>query len=291
MDLATIVKLLTFVGLVAIMLAMGLKVRIDDVATSLKKPGPLALCLVANFVLVPAVTVGLLYLFNPDPDVWMGFLILAVCPGAPVGPPFAAIAKGDVPSAIGEMVILAGLSAFLSPALLSGLSAGLMPDANLHFDYLAIVQTLLVGQMLPLVIGVGIHRWLPDIASRLAKPIGMLANVLLLGVVALVLVNEYESLAIIRTSGWLAMAVLLAASLAIGWLCGGPHKASRKSLAVTTSARNAAVALVIASKNFADTRAVTAVIAYSLVSIFGTLACAFWFATLTSSAERGRGEG
>ena len=39
-----------------------------------------------------------------------------------MGPTFTAIAKGDVPAATGLMVILAGLSAFLSPALLGVLT-------------------------------------------------------------------------------------------------------------------------------------------------------------------------
>ena len=55
----------------------------------------------------------------------VGFLVLAVCPGAPVGPPITAVARGECALAIGMMVILAGLSALLSPALLSVL---LSPD-------------------------------------------------------------------------------------------------------------------------------------------------------------------
>jgi BASS family bile acid:Na+ symporter len=67
------------------------------------------------------------------------------------------------------------------------------------------------------------------------------------------------------------MSLLLLASVAIGWLCGGTDVAIRKALAVTTAARNAAVGLVIVTSNFAGTPAVTAVVAYALVSILGTL--------------------
>ena len=70
------------------------------------------------------------------------------------------------------------------------------------------------------------------------------------------------------------MTLLLFASLSIWWLCGGPAPTTRRTLAVTTGVRNAAVGKVIVSANFAGTPAVTAVVAYALVSIFGTLACA-----------------
>ena len=53
-----------------------------------------------------------------DPGVAAGFLVLAVCPGAPFGPAVAAVARGDVASATGLMVVLAGSSALAAPLLL-----------------------------------------------------------------------------------------------------------------------------------------------------------------------------
>ena len=55
----------------------------------------LALAALANYVCVPAAAVGLLLLFRAQPMIAAGFLITAVCPGAPYGPPFTAIAKGN----------------------------------------------------------------------------------------------------------------------------------------------------------------------------------------------------
>jgi BASS family bile acid:Na+ symporter len=272
---------LTVSGLVAIMLSMGLKVTFGEVLASVRNLRLTVLGLVANFALVPIVTIGLLYLFKANPMVSAGFLVLAVCPGAPVGPPFATIAKGDVPFAIGQMVILAGVSALLSPALLSILLTQILPASDLEIDYVAIVRTLLIAQLLPLGIGLGVHHWMPRFTDRINKPLGLIANVLLLSAVTLVLVKEYQTLGLIRTRGWFGMLLLLVASLSVGWLCGGPGQETRKSLSVTTGARNAAVALVIASKNFADTPAVTAVVADAMISIFGTLGCALLFARIS----------
>jgi BASS family bile acid:Na+ symporter len=280
MNLASLANLLTVGGLAAIMLSMGLTVKFEEVTASFRKLRLMVLGIVANFLLVPAVTVGLLYLFGANPMVSVGFLILAVCPGAPVGPPFVAVARGDVPCAIGQMVVLAGLSAVLSPALLGVTMPQLLPASELRIDYLAIVRTLVVAQILPLAVGLAIRHRAPLFAGRIAKPVRVLANVMLLAAIVLLLVREYETLQLIRLRGWFGMLLLLAASLGIGWLCGGPGPATRRSLAVTTGARNAAVGLVIVSKNFADTPAVTALIAYALVSILGTFGCAFLFAAV-----------
>jgi BASS family bile acid:Na+ symporter len=274
MGLAAISHLLMAAALAAIMLSMGLKVKFEEVAASARQPRLIVFGLLANFVLVPLVTVGLLYSFGTDALVSAGFLILAVCPGAPLGPPFTGIAKGSVSSAIGLMVILSGLSAILSPALLTGLLAWLAPDSDLRIDYFAIVRTLFVAQMLPLGIGLSIHHWTPRVSDFIARPVSLLGNLLLVAGVGLILVTQYETLSAIRLRGWSGMLLLLLASLAIGWLCGGPTRATRTALALTTAIRNAAVGLVIVSTNFGGTSAVTAVVAYALVSIIGAFGCA-----------------
>jgi bile acid:Na+ symporter, BASS family len=270
-DTPSLITLVNVTALVTIMLAMGLQVKFQAVMASTRPVLRVLLALFANYVLVPAATLGLLYLFQADPMVSVGFFILAVCPGAPIGPPVTGIAKGDVPWAIGMMVILAGLSVFLSPALLSLLLAWTAPASNVRIDYLAILRTLLVAQMFPLAVRLGIHHWAPKLTRWIDRPLSVLANVLLLVLVGLIVTTQYETLAAIRLRGWTGMSLLLLASLAIGWLCGGPDVAIRRALAVTTAARNAAVGLVIVTSNFAGTPAVTAVVSYALVSILGTL--------------------
>jgi bile acid:Na+ symporter, BASS family len=274
--IATLINLLNLAALMAIMGAMGLQVTFAEVAASARQARLVLAGLAANFVLVPLVTILLLLLFQVDALISAGFLILAVCPGAPVGPPFTAIARGNVPCSIGLMVILAGLSALLAPVLLSELLAQVSPDRDLHIDPVAIVRTLLLAQMLPLAVGLGIHHWAPKLARTMDRPVRLLGNLLLVLTLALIVVEQYPMLSAIRLRGWFGMVLLLASSLAIGWLCGGPDQPTRKALALTAAARNAAVALVIATSSFAGTPAVTAVVAYALVSMVGSLGFALW---------------
>ncbi len=286
MDSASLIKLLNVVALAAIMLAIGLSVRFEQVAASLRRTRLVVLGVVANFVLVPLVTVALLHCFQAQPLVSAGFLILAVCPGAPVGPSFTSVAKGNVSIATGAMVVLAGLSAVLAPTLLTVLLRWIVPASELTFDYLGIVKILLVTQLLPLGVGLAAHEWLPKLADRIARPLALLANFLLLALVGLILSAQYETLLAIRGLAWLGMLILLVASLVIGWCCGGSNRGARRALAMTTGVRNAAVGLAIATTNFAGTPAVTAVVAYALVAIFGTLA----FAVVVGKLASRRGE-
>jgi BASS family bile acid:Na+ symporter len=273
-DTPRLITLLNVTALVTVMLSMGLQVKFEEVLASARPARLMVMGLLANYALVPAVTLGLLLVFQANPMVSAGFFILAACPGAPVGPPITAIARGDVPWAVSMMLILAGLSAILTPVLLGVFLARIAPETNLNINYPAIVRTLLITQLLPLALGLGIHHGAPRLTRRVVRPVGAFANVLLLALVGLIVATQLETLTAIRLRGWMGMGLLLLASLGIGWFCGGPGFATRKALAATTATRNLAVGLVIAASDFAGTPAVTAVVAYGLVSIAGALGCA-----------------
>src|SRR5580765_813363 len=160
------------------------------------------LCVVGNFLLVPLVTLGLIWLFQANTMVAVGFMILAVCPGAPVGPPLTALGKGDLSIAIGMMVVLAALSSILSPLLLGFLISKCAPEADLHIDFLTIARTLVVSQLVPLAIGLAIHHWAPALTRRIARPVGLLSNVLMLALIVTIIATQYHMLADIRLRGW-----------------------------------------------------------------------------------------
>ena len=281
MDTAALTKWLNLVALIAVMLSIGLKVSVHQIVVAARDLPVVLRSVAANFVAVPLVTVGLLYLFDAAPLVSAGFLILAVCPGAPVAPRFAEIARADVAVATGTMAILGGLSALFTPLLLTSLLGWLSLDTAVRVKSTEIVTILCLTQLLPLALGIALRERLPGLATRLTKPVTSLGNLLLLAVVVLILALQFQTLAAIRARGWFGMTLLLAASLSIGWLCGGMNPPTRRALAVTTGVRNAAVGILIASSNFPDTPAVTAVIAYAVFSLFGTFGCAVVWAKLT----------
>jgi BASS family bile acid:Na+ symporter len=274
MDTAALTKWLNLVALIAIMLSIGLKVSIHQIVAAARDVPVVLRSVAANFVAIPLVTVALLYWFDAAPLVSAGFLILAVCPGAPVAPRFAEIARADVAVATGTMAILGGLSALVTPLLLISLLGWLSLDTEVRVKSTEIVTILCFTQLLPLALGIAVRERLPGLATKLAKPVTSLANLLLLAVVVMILAVQFQTLAALRVRGWFGMTLLLAASLSIGWLCGGMKAPTRRALAVTTGVRNTAVGLFIASSNFPNTPAVTAVIAYAVFSLLGTLGCA-----------------
>jgi BASS family bile acid:Na+ symporter len=283
-----LINILVTITLIDMMATIGLGVtfvELGGIAKNWRLVGQAAL---ANYVCVPAVTVAILLLFNARPMVAAGFLILAVCPGAPFGPPCAKIAKGELSAAVGLMVLLAGSSAFAAPVLLHYLLPLLSEDEPLEIDSVKIITTLVMTQVLPLFVGLWIRHWKPNFAEKLLKPANRLTAILGLLSMGVILVVYFQLFLDIRLRGYVGMILLLIASCGAGWILGGPGGAMRRTMTLTTSLRNVGVGLVIATGSFAGTEAVTATLVYGILEIVGSLLLAFWWGRQTVNLGSGR---
>jgi BASS family bile acid:Na+ symporter len=151
MTIDQLMNLLAGITLVEMMLTIGLGVMLSDVLGVSKNWSLIGRAFVANYVFIPGAAVGLLLLFHARPLVAAGILLAAVCPGAPYGPPFTGIAKGNVTNAVGLMVILAGSSALVAPLLLGVLLPIVVGGAAVNINVLTIVGTLFGAQAPPFI--------------------------------------------------------------------------------------------------------------------------------------------
>ena len=264
MDIDRIENLLATVTLFEMMVAIGSGVKLAEVVAVAKDWRTLARAGIGNYVIVPAAAVALLLMFQAAPLVAAGFLIAAVCPGAPYGPPFARMAKGNVALAVGLMMILSGSSALMAPLLLRLLLPLASGDQPVQVVAAKMIATLLGVQLLPLCARLGLRHRHPTLDDRLEKParrLSLLLNAALLGTI---LTAQFATLIVIPPRAFLGMTALVFAGLVAGYLLGAPARADRRAMAMATSVRNVVVTLVIAVASFPGTPAVTAATAFGL---------------------------
>jgi predicted Na+-dependent transporter len=78
----------------------------------------------------------------------------------------------------------------------------------------------------------------------------------------------------------------VAASVAAGWLLGGPGRGNRTAMAMATGVRNVGVSLAIAASSFAGTPAVTAATAFALFqTVLMALVALGWGRLASAPAE------
>src|SRR3954453_18771463 len=221
MSLDQAISPLVAIALFELMVATGLGIRLADVVDAAGDWRLLARAGLVNYVAVPLAAVLLLLLFRVEPTAAAGFLILAVCPGAPYAPPLTALAGGNVAVSAGLMMVLAGSSVLVAPLLLSMLLPVTTGSDELRVDALRMFGTILVTQLLPLCSGLAMNHWRPDLAARLLKPAVAVGKILNVAAIGLILLAQARQLMDIRFIGILAMLLWLSLSIGLGWMAGG----------------------------------------------------------------------
>ena len=244
------------------MLSMGLGLTLGEIATPLRSVRRVVMSLLANFVLVPLVALGLAALLRLDEPFGVGLLLLGSAAGAPFLPKLTQLAKGNLAFAVGLMVLLmvitVGFLPLVLPLLLSGVSV----------DSAKIARSLFLLMLLPLAAALVVKARFPAAAARTRPILDRISNLSLIFFTLLLIgVNLNNVLAVFGTRAILAGLLFIAISFGTGWLLGGPEPDARRVLALGTAQRNIAAALVVAAQSFEDPKVVVMVIVVAIVGL------------------------
>lgn len=264
--MAGIINFLLLISVICLLLGVGLRTPLGKVLAIAKQYQLVLRGLVANFVIVPFVFTLALRGMPFGPEVVVGLLVLAAVPVAPLAPPFVGMARGDVPYAVGLMLIVAFLGLPLTPLIL----ALCLPSsaAGLEIDTLKILQTLLTAQLIPLSVGMTIQHVRPSWAEKLLQFVPKLGQIGVVLTLTLITATQAQQIIGLGVFPFLAMLLFLLVCLLIGdVMMRGEAAEIRRSLAISTAIRNVALALLIVSTNFPGSPAVTIVFVFGLLSL------------------------
>jgi bile acid:Na+ symporter, BASS family len=287
MSLATenIIRALTIASLAGLLLAVGLRLTVGQILQSVRQCR-LAAILIANFLVVPAFTIAATRTLCIGSELSVGMILLAASPFAPVVPVFARIARADLALAAGLTGFFPLLSAFLTPFVCEVALRIISESADVRFDVANILITLVTTITVPLMLGVVIRQLATRLARRVLRKVEVASEAI--GALSLTFVTITEFRAVLQTD-WLtllAMLVIFEVSLALGYLLGGPKRGARRVVALGTSNRNIALALLMAIQSFGTTRVLSTVVTNGLLSILlGLLHVAWWRFTATVRAR------
>jgi len=245
--LESLATLSVLVFVVTSMLAMGLNLSVHQILDPLRNLRLVGKALVANFVLVPLFAYAILLLVPLSDAQSIGLVLLATAAGAPFLPKLVEMAKADVAFGVGLMVLLMVVTVAYVPVVLPFLLPGVQVNP------LDIAGSLVVLMLLPLAIGLFVKARYGETAARLQPSVNQVSTTALVFLVVLMLVLNFQTLLSVVGSGALvAFALLIVASLAVGWLLGGPAADARPVVGLGTAQRNVSAALVVGAANFDD---------------------------------------
>ncbi|MGH7725012.1 MAG: bile acid:sodium symporter family protein [Candidatus Eiseniibacteriota bacterium] len=264
MDPKLLVGLAFKISIFATVFGFGLHATKDDLLYLIRRPGLLVRSLLAIFVIMPVVAYALARFFPFRPTVEIALMALAISPLPPLLPGKQAKAGGQASYGLGLMAILALLSLVLVPLLVEILDA--VSPRDLAMSPRSVAGLVLTGALLPLAAGMLVRALAPGFAERIAKPVALVAKVLLaLAALVLLVVAAPAMWALVGDGTILALVLFLVIGFAVGHLLGGPDPEHSTVLALATACRHPAIALGIAAANFPDLHFGATILLYVLL--------------------------
>jgi predicted Na+-dependent transporter len=249
------------------LLALGMRLTVQEILEPLRRRRLVGLALVANFVLGPIfayLSAQLISLVIPlEHGYVIGLMIIGSAAGSPLLPKWVRLAKGDLGFGVALMVLLMGATIFYLPLVLPRLISGVDVEAW------RVAQPLIMMILVPFIVGLLLKVRYPRIAAKLEPPLDRFSSACLIVVIVAVVALYRESLISAVGEGAIGACILfLALSMAAGYLLGGPDVGTRRVLALGSGQRNMEAVLLVASTSVADPKVVVmAVIAALVISI------------------------
>lgn len=270
------------VALFTIMLGMGLGLTPDDFKRILVNPKGVILGLGAQLILLPVVGFILANLFPLSPELAVGVIIIAACPGGPTSNLMTYLAKGNVALSITLTAISSLITVFTIPLIVNRAMQQFLGEATtLQLPFLTTVLQIAVITLIPVSIGMVLNHTTPKLAANLERWVKWLSLFFLGLIIVGLLVKERANVgSFFLQVGWVTLA-LMGLTMALGYAIASLAKLDSRSTAAITievGLQNGTLAIAIASApTFLNTpsMAIPAAI-YSLLMFAGCGAFAGW---------------
>jgi BASS family bile acid:Na+ symporter len=253
MDIAELIsKVFLPLSLAIIMLGMGMTLIPADFTRIIKYPKAIFIGLTNQLILLPLIGFSLAILFNLNPIMAVGIMILASCPGGPTSNLITQVCKGNIALSVSLTALASMISIFTIPFILSyaldyfGSNTGVIIK-------LPIVDTILqimVITVIPVSIGMFIRKHKTNFAKRMEKPMRKASTVIFIFVFIAVIVANAEKLVDGMKASGLVTLLLNLATMGLGYGTATIFKLNLKnkiSITIESGIQNGTLAFVIAS--------------------------------------------
>jgi BASS family bile acid:Na+ symporter len=244
----TLVILNVVLGL--IMLGVALDVTVDDFRVVARRPRPMIIAIVAQLLVLPAVTFGLTFVLPVTASMALGMILVACCPPGNISQVLTHRAGGNVAlsvsmTAVGNLVYIFALP--ISVAFWGGLRTDtreLLQTVSLNGWQMLLEVFLIIG--VPFIVGLAVRHRLPRLAARVQPFVKWFSLLALLAFIAAALAGNWQVFIAFLGIILLAVTVHDAVALAIGWstaTLGGLGTRERKAMTFEVGIRNAGLGL------------------------------------------------
>lgn len=239
-------------SLAIIMLGMGLSLTPFDFKRVVLYPKATAIGIINQIIVLPVVGYLLLLIFQLEsPELAVGIMVLAACPGGPTSNLISHISKGDTALSITLTAISSLIAVITIPLIVNFALSHFMQ----HGEYIPLpvfdtIIKLMLITLLPVAIGMAIRAKAIKFAMKMDKPVKLVSGILLFVIIlAAIMSNKDIFVRSFRDVGPIALA-LNVLMLFIGYYSARLLKLKRSqsiTISVESGIQNGTLGITIAS--------------------------------------------
>ena len=257
-----------------IMFGMGLTLSGRDFSEVVKRPLDVLIGVVAQFAIMPALALALTLVFDIDPMLAIGVLLVGCCPGGTSSNVITYLSRGDVALSVTITSVTTLMAPIATPLLLK-----LLASKYLAIEAGPLFVSIVTVVIAPIVLG-AIARLL--LKQRVEKITPLLPLVSVTGIVLIVATVVALNQERLQETGLVILGVVVLHNLLgyalgylVSWLRGMPLP-QRKTLAIEVGMQNSGLGAMLATAHFSPLSAVPSALFSVWHNISGAL-LATWF--------------
>ncbi len=235
-----------------IVFGVSLDLKIEDFKKIMKAPKPFIIGSFSQFLLLPALTFGLLYIFKPIPSIALGMLLVSACPGGNISNFMTLLAKGNAALSISMSAFSTALATIMTPlnitfwGSINPQTRSLLTEISL--DPLRMFFLILVLMLVPLSAGLFLSSKYPDLANKLKKGMKIFSILFFAAFIVFAVVVNFKYFK--GHLGYLAMLVISinAAAFIMGYVISwiaGLEEYNRRAVALEVGIQNSGLGLIL----------------------------------------------
>ncbi len=269
-------------ALILMMVGMGMCLKKEDFVRIIYYPRAIIVGSLLQLILIPLVGFFLAVLFDMRPELAVGLMILAACPGGPGSNLIAFMCRGDAALSV-SLTIISSFYTIVTVPLLIKYSLIVFEQgdnvAKISVSKSSFLMLLLA--VVPILIGMLINKVKPKLASKMVKPVKVASMLLLLLLVVGVFIKQSEVIwGYIQECGVVGY-TLCFITMGGGYLAARLMKLpedQRWSIAIEVGIQNGALAIVVATTMLENQAMAIPAIVYSpvMISVSLTLVAITW---------------
>lgn len=268
-----------------IMFGMGLTLQPVDFALVFKRPLPVFIGVVAQYVIMPLLAIIVVWLLRLPAEVAVGVILVGCSPGGTSSNVVSYLSRGDVALSV-TMTSVSTLFAPIFTPLLTLWLAGEMMDVSAGAMAWSIVQVVLV----PVVAGLVVRLLLPGVVKAVLPVLPWASVIAISMIVAIVVSGSRDQLATAGLTVLVAVILHNTFGYLLGYLTGKVTRqpeTTRRTMAVEVGMQNSGLAASLATQYMTPLAALPAAVFSVWHNLSGAVVAMVFRSIDNRAAKRG----